>query len=106
MSNFLVTGGAGFIGSNLAECLLEKGHNVRILDNFSTGKQENLEGFNKFPEILEADIRDFQAAKEAMEGIDCCFHEAALGSVTRSIENPRNSIEVNVKGTLNILLAA
>jgi len=108
MSKVLVTGGAGFIGSNLTEALLQKGHFVRVLDDFSTGKRENLI-FDKAypsPEIIEGDIRDFSACRKAMDRIEYVFHQAALPSVQRSIEDPETSNAVNVGGTLNILLAA
>ena len=108
MSKVLITGGAGFIGSNLTEALLQKGHFVRVLDDFSTGKRENLI-FDKAypsPEIIEGDIRDFSACRKAMDRIEYVFHQAALPSVQRSIEDPETSNAVNVGGTLNILLAA
>lgn len=108
MSNYLVTGGAGFIGSNLVERLLDEGHHVRILDNFSTGKRENLLQFsnnNKF-ELLEGDIRDLHYCQTACKDIDYVLHEAALGSVPRSIAEPINSNANNVDGTLNMLVAA
>ena len=104
----LVTGGAGFIGSNLTEALLKKGHAVRVLDDFSTGKKENLvfeETYSSL-EIIEGDIRDFTVCKEAMKDIEYVFHQAALPSVQRSIEDPRTSNSVNAGGTLNILLTA
>jgi len=108
MSNVLVTGGAGFIGSNLTEALLQRGHFVRVLDDFSTGKRENLIFDKKFPslEIVEGDIREFSTCQKAVKGIEYVFHQAALPSVQRSIEDPETSNAVNVGGTLNILLAA
>lgn len=108
MSNVLVTGGAGFIGSNLTEALLEKGHRVRILDNFSTGKRENLLFDKTYPslEIMEGDICDLHVCQEAAKGIEFVFHQAALPSVQRSVEDPLTSHSVNAGGTLNILLAA
>jgi nucleoside-diphosphate-sugar epimerase len=108
MPNVLVTGGAGFIGSNLTEALLKKGHQVRILDNFSTGKRENLI-FNRDDlslEVLEGDIRDFTVCQKAMKEIEYVFHQAALPSVPQSVEDPLTANSVNVGGTLNILLAA
>ncbi len=105
MATFLVTGVAGFIGSNLAEALLARGHRVRGLDNFLTGKPENLEGLDGL-EFLEGDVRDPGACREACEGVDYVLHEAALGSVPRSIEDPALSNECNVTGTLNLLVAA
>jgi UDP-N-acetylglucosamine 4-epimerase len=110
MSKILVTGGAGFIGSNLAEELLGRGHVVRILDNFATGKIENLLPLlEKYPEALTlqvGDIRNLDDCKKATEGIDYVFHEAALGSVPRSIKDPITSNDVNVTGFLNMLVAS
>ena len=104
----LVTGGAGFIGSNLTEALLQQGHGVRVLDNFSTGKRENLvmEGGHPSLEIVEGDIRDILTCRRAMTGIQCVFHLAALPSVQRSVEDPRTTHAVNADGSLNILTAA
>ena len=108
MSNVLVTGGAGFIGSNLTEALLQKGHIVRVLDDFSTGKRENLIFDKKYPsvEVIEGDIRDLRTCQKAIKGTEYIFHQAALPSVQRSVEDPETSNAVNVGGTLNILLAA
>jgi UDP-glucose 4-epimerase len=108
MVKVLVTGGAGFIGSNLTEALLQRGHFVRVLDDFSTGKRENLIFDKAFPslEIIEGDIRDYSTCQKAMEGMEYIFHQAALPSVQRSVEDPETSNAVNVGGTLNILLAA
>ncbi len=108
MSNVLVTGGGGFIGSNLTEALLKKGHAVRVLDNFSTGKRENLAFDRAYPspEIVEGDISHSGLCPKAMEGRDYVFHQAALPSVQSSVEDPLASNTVNVEGTLNILLAA
>lgn len=103
---FLVTGGAGFIGSNIVEELLKKGYNVRVLDNFATGKRENLKEFEKNIELIEGDIRSFHIVQQAVKGIDVILHQAALPSVPRSIKDPITSNEVNVVGTLNILEAA
>jgi nucleoside-diphosphate-sugar epimerase len=108
MYRILVTGGAGFIGSNLTEALLQKGHWVRVLDDFSTGKRENL-AFDRVYhslEIIEGDIREREVCKRVMAGIDYVFHQAALPSVQRSVEDPFLSNGVNAGGTLNILLAA
>ncbi|MSN82487.1 NAD-dependent epimerase/dehydratase family protein [Riemerella anatipestifer] len=104
----LITGGAGFIGSNLTEYFLDKGYKVRVLDNFSTGHKGNIEAFledEKF-ELLEGDIRNLETCNESCEGVDYVLHQAALGSVPRSIENPITSNEVNVSGFLNMLVAA
>ena len=108
MSKVLVTGGAGFIGSNLTESLLRKKHFVRVLDDFSTGKRENLIFGKEHPllEILEGDIRDLRTCKKAIRGVEYIFHQAALPSVQRSVEDPGTSNAINVGGTLNILLAA
>jgi len=108
MPKILVTGGGGFIGSNLTEALLKKGCVVRVLDNFSTGKRENLIFDKKYPslEIIEGDICDLKTCQKAVRKVDYVFHQAALPSVQRSIEDPEASNAINVGGTLNILLAA
>ena len=107
-SKFLVTGGAGFIGSNLCESIISIGYNVRCLDNFSTGKRENLVDFqnNQKFELICGDIRDLDTCERACEGIDYVLHQAAWGSVPRSIEMPLLYEEINIKGTLNMLEAA
>jgi len=102
----LVTGGAGFIGSHLCEQLLGCGHAVRVLDNFSTGKPENLAAVRDRIEVHEGDIRDVAACRKACEGVDYVFHLAALASVPLSVQNPFLTNEINVTGTLNILWAA
>ena len=106
----LITGGAGFIGSNLVEALLklEKVSMVRVLDNLSTGSKKNIEPFMDNPrfEFMEADIRDFAACTKAMQGIDLVSHQAALGSVPRSINDPLTTNEVNITGTLHVFQAA
>lgn len=106
MHKFLVTGGAGFIGSNLCEMLLSEGHRVRILDNLSSGKEENLEDFRDSVEFIKGDIRDNQTVREALEGIEYVIHLGALGSVPRSVDDPQTTHEVNATGTLNVLKAA
>ncbi|WP_214073673.1 SDR family oxidoreductase [Mucilaginibacter sp. dw_454] len=106
---FLITGGAGFIGSNIVEYLLKYGAGkVRILDNFSTGSKKNIEGFINNPafELLEGDIRDLDTCHKALEGVDYVSHQAALGSVPRSINDPITTNEVNITGFLNMLVAA
>jgi len=110
MRNILVTGGAGFIGSNLTEELLQQGHRVTVLDNFATGKIENLLPLlEKYPNYLTlqvGDIRNLEDCHKAAEGAEYIFHEAALGSVPRSIKDPITSNDVNVAGFLNMLVAA
>src|SRR3989338_7789714 len=104
----LVTGVAGFIGSNLAEALVQRGDRVVGLDNLSTGRRENLrdmEGQAEF-EFVEGDIRDVSVAQRACRGVEVVFHQAALPSVPRSIQDPRETFEVNTGGTLNLLIAA
>ena len=106
--NFLITGGAGFIGSNLVKYLLSYGaKKVRVLDNLSNGYLENIQEFMGHPsfEFMEGDIRDLETCKKAMQGIDYVSHQAALGSVPRSIDNPITTNEVNVSGYLNMLVA-
>jgi len=103
---FLVTGGAGFIGSHIVEELLKRGEKVRVLDNFSTGKRENIAPFLKEIELIEGDIRNPEVVKKAMKGVNYVLHQAALPSVFRSIKDPLTTNEVNVLGTLNILMAA
>lgn len=107
-SQFLITGGAGFIGSNICEALLKMGHKVRCLDDFSTGKRENVEPLLKNPnfELIEADIRDFDACMDACKDVDYVSHQAAWGSVPRSIEMPLLYEEINIGGTLNMMEAA
>ncbi|MBL7996085.1 SDR family oxidoreductase [bacterium] len=105
-NKFLVTGGAGFIGSNIVEELLKRGESVRVLDNFSTGKRENLTPYLKDIELIEGDIRSYHVVHDAVEEIDIVLHQAALPSVPRSVKDPIISNEVNVVGTLNILMAA
>jgi NAD dependent epimerase len=107
-TKFLVTGGAGFIGSNLVETILTLGYKVRVLDNFSTGKRENIAEFmeNKNFELIEGDIRNLEDCRKACEGVDYVLHQAAWGSVPRSIELPLEYEEINVKGHLNMMQAA
>jgi len=100
----LVTGGAGFIGSNLVRGLLERGDEVRVLDNFSTGNRTNLAGLEV--EIVEGELRSYERVHNAVRGVEVVFHLGALGSVPRSVQDPLTSSAVNVEGTLNVLLAA
>jgi UDP-N-acetylglucosamine 4-epimerase len=104
----LVTGGAGFIGSNLIEQLLKQDNEVVCLDNFITGKQENIDLFRnqKIFTLLEGDIRDLNTCKKAVDGIDIVLHQAALGSVPRSIKDPITTNDININGFLNMLVAA
>ena len=106
--NILVTGGAGFIGSNLSEVLLEKGNKVVCLDNFATGKRANIAHLLSNPmfTLIEGDIRNLNDCKGAVEGVDYVLHQAALGSVPRSINDPITSNDVNVSGFLNMLVAS
>jgi len=101
----LVTGGAGFIGSHLAERLMRDGHDVRVLDSFATGRRSNLAGLDGV-ELVEGDIRSYERAHTAVRGCDFVLHQAALPSVPRSIQDPLTSAAVNTTGTLNVLLAA
>ena len=107
-SSFLVTGGAGFIGSNLVEKILNLGYKVRVLDNFSTGKKRNIKEFldNFNFELIGGDIRDLATCQQACEDVDYILHQAALCSVPRSINDPRSTNDVNITGTLNMLIAA
>lgn len=101
-----MTGGAGFIGSNIVEELLIRGHEVRVVDNLITGKRENIEPFLDKIEFLEEDIRDYETCRRAVSGVDFVLHQAALPSVPRSIEDPILANDINVNGTLNLLLAS
>lgn len=102
----LVTGGAGFIGSHLVSRLIREGHDVRVLDNFSTGARSNLAGLGGPIDLIEGDIQSYERAHNAVQGCEVVFHQAALPSVPRSIQDPLTSNAVNVIGTLNILLAS
>jgi nucleoside-diphosphate-sugar epimerase len=102
----LVTGGAGFIGSHLVDALIERGAKVRVLDNFSTGRRENLEHCMGRIDLVEGDVRDIDACRKACHGVEFVFHEAALGSVPRSMKDPATTIAINVTGTANVFTAA
>jgi nucleoside-diphosphate-sugar epimerase len=102
----LVTGGAGFIGSNLVRALLARGDDVRVLDNFSTGNRANLAGLADDVELVEGELRSYERVHNAVRGVEVVFHLGALGSVPRSVQDPLTSGAVNVEGTLNVLLAA
>ena len=106
MSNYLITGGCGFIGSHLAEALVAEGHTVRVFDNLATGRLENLQGFAARVEFVRGDIREPAALQAAMQGIEFVFHEAALVSVIISVEQPEENDTINIRGTLNVLQAA
>jgi len=106
MGNSLITGGAGFIGSNMTRFLLEKGESVRIFDNFETGRNENIELIRGDIDLIEGDVRDKESVKKAVSGVDTVYHLAALGSVPRSLKDPITTHDVNVNGTFNVLLAA
>jgi UDP-N-acetylglucosamine/UDP-N-acetyl-alpha-D-glucosaminouronate 4-epimerase len=104
VTRVLVTGGAGFIGSNLVRELLVRGADVRVLDNFSTGSRANLDGLDI--EIVEGELRSYERVHNAVRGVEVVYHLGALGSVPRSVQDPLTSSAVNVEGTLNVLLAA
>jgi len=106
MAAFLVTGGAGFIGSSLVRRLLGVGHSVRVLDNLSTGFKSNLEECLNRIELMEGDVSEFAVCKSAVAGVDYILHEAAIPSVQRSVDDPIRSNNANVTGTLNMLVAA
>ena len=106
MAKYLVTGGAGFIGSHIAEALVKRGDSVRVLDNLLTGRMENLAGFIRGVEFVEGDIRDPDTCRKAVEGVEYVLHQAALPSVPRSVEDPLLTTAINITGTLNLMLAA
>ena len=106
MARYLVTGGAGFIGCNLVRYILAKGHDVVVVDNFATGKRENIADIVKKITFIEGDIRDRAVMDQAVKGCAAIFHQAALGSVPRSVEDPATSHDVNVNGTIVVLEAA
>jgi nucleoside-diphosphate-sugar epimerase len=103
---YLITGGAGFIGSNVAEALVKDGKRVRVFDNFSTGSIDNLAGFRDRVDVVEGDLRDYEAVRSAMKGVEYVCHQAALRAVQRSVDDPLSSDAVNVHGTLHVLEAA
>ncbi|MGH8597764.1 MAG: SDR family oxidoreductase [Gammaproteobacteria bacterium] len=105
-SSVLVTGGAGFIGSHLVDRLVAEGHRVRVIDNFSTGRRENLAAVLGPIDLVEGDIADAGVCGRAVRGVEYIFHQAALGSVPKSVDDPRTSHDTNLNGTFNLLLAA
>ncbi|HTK10637.1 MAG TPA: SDR family oxidoreductase [Ktedonobacteraceae bacterium] len=108
-TQYLVTGGAGFIGSNIAEALLRQGASVRIMDNMATGRERNLQALQAYAprlQILQGDLRDWETVKAAVAGVEVVFHQGALASVQRSIADPVSSLETNIMGTQNVLIAA
>lgn len=106
MTESLVTGGAGFIGSHLVEALLSRGDGVRVLDDFSTGSRKNLAGLDQQIRVIEGDIRNIDEVETAAQGVDLIFHQAAFISVPLSLEQPRTCFDINTQGTINILEAA
>jgi UDP-glucose 4-epimerase len=105
-ARYLVTGGAGFIGSHLAEALLDQGESVRVLDNLATGRETNLAALQGRAQLIRGDLRNLEAVRAAVEGVEVVFHQGALASVTRSIADPVTSLEININGTQNVLQAA
>lgn len=106
MATYLVTGGAGFIGSNLTKALIERGEKVRVFDNFATGRRKNLDGYYNKIELLEGDFSDLAACQKAVAGIDYVLHQGAVPSVPRSVDDPLWTNKSNIDGTLNMLVAA
>ena len=102
----LVTGGGGFIGSNVVRALLARGDDVRVLDNFSTGSRANLAGLESDVQLVEGDLRSYERVHAAVRGAEVVFHQGALPSVPRSVQDPLTTTAVNIEGTLNVLLAA
>lgn len=105
-ATYLVTGGAGFIGSHIAEALLDRGEAVRVFDNLATGRQSNLVALRGRAQFIKGDLRDLDGVRAAMRGVEVVFHQAALASVPRSIADPIASLETNINGTQNVLIAA
>ena len=106
MMDYLITGGAGFIGSNIAEHLVGQGRSIRIFDNFSTGKRANVQSFATKTEIVEGDLRDPKSVEQAVRDVRYVLHLGAIPSVTRSVEDPLTTNQVNITGTVNLLIAA
>src|SRR5262245_60078670 len=106
MATYVVTGGAGFIGSHIVHALVAGNHTVRVIDNFTTGKLANIESLKNDVEILSIDIGETSDLREAFRGVDYVIHQAAIPSVPRSIKDPVGSHRANVDGTLNVLVSA
>lgn len=106
MALWLVTGGAGFIGSHIVEELVKKGERVRVFDNFSTGKEENISDFINKIEVIKGDVRNLNDVKKAVKGVDYILHQAAMRSVPKSVDDPLGANDNNITGTLNVLVAA
>ncbi|RSL29032.1 NAD-dependent epimerase/dehydratase family protein, partial [Salibacterium salarium] len=106
MVRYLVTGGAGFVGSHLVKALIDKGGQVKVIDNLTTGKKENISEFLGDIELIEGDFTDYRVLKEAVKGVDVIFHQGAIPSVPKSIKNPIETNHANVTGTLQLLHAA
>jgi nucleoside-diphosphate-sugar epimerase len=106
MTGYLVTGGAGFIGSSIVAELVQQGEQVRVLDNFSTGRRDNLGPVLESIDLIEGDLRDLSTVRRAVEGVDCVLHHAALASVQRSVDDPLAAHAANATGTLRLLVAA
>lgn len=105
-TKYLITGGAGFIGSHIAEALLDQGESVRIFDNLATGRKSNLAALKNHAQFIEGDLCDLDSVRSAVQGVEVIFHQGALASVPRSIADPVRSLETNINGTQNVLLAA
>jgi nucleoside-diphosphate-sugar epimerase len=105
-SSYLVTGGAGFIGSHITEALVKQGDSVKVLDNFATGKRENIDPFLDDLELVEGDLRSLEDVRKAVKGVEVVLHQGALPSVPKSVEDPVGSNESNITGTLNVLIAS
>ena len=105
MSRFLVTGGAGFIGSNIVDELVKMKHSVKVIDNFMTGKREKLKGVIDKIELIEGDIRDLDLMRKVTKDVEYILHQAAFRSVPKSVDNPTLTNDININGTLNTLLA-
>jgi len=106
VGRYLITGGAGFIGSHIVGALVDAGHDVRVIDNFATGKKENIASYHEDIDLIEGDIRDLRTVERAVRGAEYILHQAALPSVSKSVADPISTNETNITGTLNVLVAA